>query len=80
VFSNENTEKNEVSALMSLQSSSQPAIFTQSTQFDFCGFCFCFLVFCFFQGRVSLWSPAYPGTHSVDQAGLELRNLPASAS
>jgi hypothetical protein len=21
-----------------------------------------------------------PGTHSVDQAGLELRNLPASAS
>jgi hypothetical protein len=30
--------------------------------------------------RVSLCSPGYPGTHSVDQAGLELRNLPASAS
>jgi hypothetical protein len=25
-------------------------------------------------------SPVCPGTHSVDQAGLELRNLPASAS
>jgi hypothetical protein len=30
--------------------------------------------------RVSLYSPGCPGTHSVDQAGLELRNLPASAS
>ena len=27
-----------------------------------------------------LCSPGYPGTHSVDQAGLELRNLPVSAS
>jgi hypothetical protein len=33
-----------------------------------------------FQNRVSLHSPACPGTHSVDQAGLELRNPPASAS
>jgi hypothetical protein len=33
-----------------------------------------------FQDRVSLCSPGCPGTHSVDQAGLELRNLPASAS
>jgi hypothetical protein len=33
-----------------------------------------------FQDRVSLSSPGCPGTHSVDQAGLELRNLPASAS
>jgi hypothetical protein len=39
-----------------------------------------FFVFVFFQDRVSLCSPGYPGTHSVDQAGLELRNLPASAS
>jgi hypothetical protein len=41
--------------------------------------CFCFL---FFQDRVSLYSPVCPGTHSVDQAGLELelRNPPASAS
>jgi hypothetical protein len=30
--------------------------------------------------RVSLCSPGCPGTHSVDQAGLELRNSPASAS
>jgi hypothetical protein len=38
---------------------------------------FFFLVF---QDRVSLYSPGCPGTHFVDQAGLELRNLPASAS
>jgi hypothetical protein len=30
--------------------------------------------------RVSLCSSGCPETHSVDQAGLELRNLPASAS
>jgi hypothetical protein len=34
----------------------------------------------FFRDRVSLYSPGYPGTHFVDQAGLELRNPPASAS
>jgi hypothetical protein len=40
-----------------------------------------FVVFVFvFRDRVSLCSPGCPGTHSVDQAGLELRNLPASAS
>jgi hypothetical protein len=33
-----------------------------------------------FQDKVSLYSPGCPGTHSVDQAGLELRNRPASAS
>jgi len=33
-----------------------------------------------FQDRICLYSPGCPGTHSVDQAGLELRNLPASAS
>jgi hypothetical protein len=36
--------------------------------------------FFFFRDRVSLYSPGCPGTHSVNQAGLELRNLPASAS
>jgi hypothetical protein len=36
--------------------------------------------FLFFQDRVSLCTPGCPGTHSVDQADLELRNLPASAS
>jgi hypothetical protein len=42
---------------------------------------FCFVLFCFvFQNRVSLCSPGCPGTHSVDQAGLKLRNPPASAS
>jgi hypothetical protein len=33
-----------------------------------------------FQDRVCLYSPGCPGTHFVDQAGLELRNPPASAS
>jgi hypothetical protein len=40
---------------------------------------FCFLFFVF-RDRVSLCSPGCPGTHSVDQAGLKLRNPPASAS
>jgi hypothetical protein len=41
----------------------------------------CLFVFVFvFRDRVSLCSPGCPGTHSVDQAGLELRNPPASAS
>ena len=35
---------------------------------------------CYFQDRVSLCSPGWPGAHSVDQAGLKLRNPPASAS
>jgi hypothetical protein len=39
-----------------------------------------FLFVCFFRDRVSLYSPGCPRTHFVDQAGLELRNLPASAS
>jgi hypothetical protein len=47
-------------------------------------FCFCFVClvgwFLVFRDRVSLYSPGCPGTHFVDQAGLELRNLPDSAS
>jgi hypothetical protein len=33
-----------------------------------------------FGDRFSLCGSGCPGTHSVDQAGLELRNLPASTS
>jgi hypothetical protein len=33
-----------------------------------------FVGFLVFQDRVSLCSPGCPGTHFVDQAGLELRN------
>jgi hypothetical protein len=46
----------------------------------------CFLFVCLFvclfvfRDKVSLCSSGCPGTHFVDQAGLELRNLPASAS
>jgi hypothetical protein len=45
----------------------------------FC-FLFLFVLFVLFGDRVSLYSPGCPGTHFVDQAGLKLRNLPASAS
>ena len=42
------------------------------------------IVWCFvllnFWDRYSLYSPGCPGTHSVDHAGLEIRNLLASAS
>jgi hypothetical protein len=40
----------------------------------------CLFVCFVFRDRVSLCSPSYPGTHFVDQAGLKLRNPPASAS
>jgi hypothetical protein len=43
----------------------------------FSGFLFVCLVF---RDRVSLYSPGYPGTHFVAQAGLELKNPPVSAS
>jgi hypothetical protein len=39
-----------------------------------------FFFFLVFRNRVSLYSPGCPGTYSVDQAGLKLRNPPASAS
>jgi hypothetical protein len=42
--------------------------------------CFYQSFFFFFRDRVSLYSPGCPGTRSVDQAGLEPRNLPACVS
>jgi hypothetical protein len=41
---------------------------------------FFFFFFFFSRDKVSLYSPGCPGTHFVDQAGLKLRNRPASAS
>jgi hypothetical protein len=41
---------------------------------------FFFFFFLVFRDRVSLYSPGCLGPHFVDQAGLELRNPPASAS
>jgi hypothetical protein len=46
----------------------------------FFGFGFFFGGVLVFRDRVSLYSPGCPGAHFVDQAGLELRNPPASAS
>ena len=43
-------------------------------------FIYLFIYLWFFRNRVSLYSPGCPGTHFVDQVGLKLRNLPASAS
>jgi hypothetical protein len=43
-------------------------------------FCLFVFLFCFFRDKVSLYSPDCPGIHFVDQAGLKLRNPPASAS
>jgi hypothetical protein len=37
-------------------------------------------IFWIFETGLLCVSPGCPGTHSVDQAGLGLRNLPASAS
>ena len=43
-------------------------------------FVFVFVLVLVFRDRVSLCSPGCPGARSVDQAGLELRDPPASAS
>ena len=43
-------------------------------------FFFFFFFFLFSETGFPLCSPGYFGTHSVIQAGLKLRNLPASAS
>jgi hypothetical protein len=47
---------------------------------DFFLFVCLFVCFFVFRDRVSPCSPGCSGTHFVDQAGLKLRNLPASAS
>jgi hypothetical protein len=50
--------------------------------FHLFGSLFCFVLFCFCfseTGFLCIDSPDCPGTHSVDQAGFELRNPPASA-
>jgi hypothetical protein len=63
-------ERNEDQSLAYGGSSLQP----QRLSFFVCLFVFVF------PDRVSLYSPGCPGTHFVDQAGLELRNPPTSAS
>jgi hypothetical protein len=41
---------------------------------------FCLFVCLFFKTGFLCVAPGCPGTHSIAQAGLELRNLPVSAS
>jgi hypothetical protein len=48
--------------------------------FFFYFYFYLFIYFLVFRDRVSLYSPDCPGAHFVDQAGLELRNPPASAT
>jgi hypothetical protein len=48
--------------------------------FNYTFVCLFVCLFFVFRDKVSLYSPGCPGTHFVEQAGLELRNLPASAS
>jgi hypothetical protein len=56
-------------------------LFFFAVVFLFCLFVclFLFVLFCF-PDRVSLGSLSCPGTHSVDQTGLKLRDPPASVS
>ena len=44
------------------------------------GIVFVCLFFLFFHDRVSLYIPGCPETHILDQASLQIRSLPASAS
>jgi hypothetical protein len=58
-----------------------PVSFPQVCLFVFWfGLVYFVCLFVCFRDRVSLCSPGCSGTHSVDKAGLKLRNLPASAS
>jgi hypothetical protein len=63
------------------QNKTNKQIKTPRNRVSYLGFVLVGFVFVFvFRDRVSLCSPGCPRTHSVGQAGLQLRNLPASAS
>jgi len=63
------------------RSSERAAISPQlPAMFFCCCCCCCYLVFALLWNRVCLHSFGFPRTHSVDQAGLRLRDPPASAS
>jgi hypothetical protein len=68
------------SPLSPSMSASRQAQCRQSLEFYLCLFVFVCLFVLFFQDRFSLCSPGCPETHSVDQTGLELRNLADSTS
>jgi hypothetical protein len=72
----------EQSVLLTTEPSLQPGkSFIASVYFSHLLQCHSFFFFFLvLRDRVSLYSPSCPGTHFVDQAGLELRNPPASAS
>jgi hypothetical protein len=60
------------------QGTESPGQWEKSCQFLFV--CLVGWLVLVFQDMVSLYSAGCPGTHFVDQAGLELRNPPACAS
>jgi hypothetical protein len=74
------TQRITLSCEMMLQHTETNSFFVVVLFCFFCFSCFFFLFVLFFQDRVSLYSPGCPGTHFVDQAGLELRNPPTYAS
>jgi hypothetical protein len=74
------TELNESQTSLKTQKLSMTQSITSCLHFFFFFVLFCFVLFCFFRDRVSLYSSGCPGTHSVDQTILKLRNPPASAS
>jgi hypothetical protein len=73
-----------MAVVVNVRTDTSPLLFSMALEMVSYSFLFLFFVclfVCFvFEDRVSLCSPGCPGTHFVDQADLELRNLPASAS
>ena len=73
------TFKNETFILISGYNTELATVFSFLFLFLFLSFFF-FFFFLFFLDNISLYCPGCPGTYFVDQAGIELRNRPASAS
>jgi hypothetical protein len=74
------TGSNEIKTVTGCLASSLFFVFVFCFWFVWLVFFLFFCFFFFFRDRVFLCSPGCSGNHSVDQAGLELRDLPASAS
>jgi hypothetical protein len=70
-----------VTTKLALFCSQLHCVFIPDRTFLFYLFIYLFIyLFWYFRDKIFLYCPGCPGTHFVDQAGLELRNLHASAS